>query len=154
MLLDLTLESPCISSTISVRCIPLRHVYGTNIKNKVLLTLETEYAPDKGNSFVIYNPRVHTLSYRRARAAYRCGGRLFVGGVDINVHVRFWIGTKVTIQISDETLGRGRLCSLAIPGVRNHFRALQNLSEDWLSWFLGQQTWQRRQTLQASFEAP
>ena len=121
MLLDLTLESSCLSSTISFRCSPLPHVYGTNIKNKVLLTLETEYAPDKGNTFVIYNPRVHALSYRRAQAAYRCGGRLFAGGVDIN-----------------ETLGRGRLCSLAIPGVRNHFRALQDLSEDWLSWFLGQ----------------
>ena len=35
MLLDLTLESSCISSTISFRCSPLRHVYGTNIKNKV-----------------------------------------------------------------------------------------------------------------------
>ena len=88
MLLDLTLESSCISSTISFRCSPL-HVYGKNIKNKVLLTLETEYAPDKGNSFVIHNPRVHALSYRRARAAYRCGGRLFVGGVDIDVHLRF-----------------------------------------------------------------
>ena len=138
MSLDLTFENSCISSSIYFRGSPLQHVYGTNIKNKVLLTLETEYAPDKGNSFVIYNPRVHALSYRRARAAYRCGGGLFVEGVDIDVHVRFWIGTKVTIQISDETLRRGRLCSLAIPGVRNHFRALQDLSEDWLSWFLGQ----------------
>ena len=65
MLLDLTLESSCISSTISFRGSPLRHVHGTNTKNRVFLTLETEYASDKGGSLVVYNPRVHALSYRR-----------------------------------------------------------------------------------------
>ena len=66
-----------------------------------------------------------------ARAADRCHGRPFVGGVDINVHVRFWIRTRVIIQIiSGETFEYGCLCSLAIPGVRSHFRALRDLSEE------------------------
>lgn len=70
MSLDLTFESSCISSSIYFRGSLLQHVYGTNIKNRVLLTLETEYAPDKGGSLVIYNPRVHALSYRRGTSRW------------------------------------------------------------------------------------
>ena len=48
------------------------------------------------------------------------------------------LGPGSPSKLAAKLFERGRLCSLVIPGVRNHFRALRDLSEDWLSWFLGQ----------------